>query len=60
MGRRYYSKRHYDRVTNTGAGNPQLSAVEKIQVWRNLMAQFPGDAAVRETCEKLIREVDGQ
>lgn len=53
----YYSRRHYERVNNSGAGDHDAAPpAEKCAVWRQLMASHPDDTAVREVCERLIRE----
>lgn len=60
MSRRWYSKRHYDRVLNRGTGNPPATDAEQCKTWRDMIASHPDRADVREVCEKLIREHGGE
>ncbi len=62
MDRHYYSKRHFERVTNAGAGNPQLTNAQKCEVWRKLADDMRtlGHEEVALACENLIAEHCGR
>ncbi len=54
----YYSKKHYQRVSNAGTGNPQLTNEEKCKVWAKLAEEMrqAGHMEAVKACEDLIKE----
>ena len=57
MSRQFYSRGHYERVSNAGPGNPAPTTRERIETWKKLKAAHPRPDVI-EMCDRLIAEAE--
>ncbi len=60
MGRPFYSRRHFERVSNAGPGNPAPTLRERIETWRALKASHGDRQDVADMCDNLIAEAEAE